>query len=117
MGALTASQPLCTLPGGPRSRTITGDLLFHAGAISAESRPRYGLFRAGTLVAFARQYIYEAAMPRTYLIFGDIEGKLDVRRVECTRCERKGRYSVAKLIERYGRRRDRDRREGKTSRF
>ena len=37
-------------------------------------------------------------MPRTYLIFGDIEGKLDVLRVECTKCDRKGRYSVAKLI-------------------
>jgi hypothetical protein len=23
-------------------------------------------------------------MPRTYLVFGDIEGKLDVLRVECT---------------------------------
>ena len=31
-------------------------------------------------------------MPRTYLIFGDIEGKLDVLRVECTKCDRKGRY-------------------------
>jgi hypothetical protein len=27
---------------------------------------------------------------RTYLTFGDIEGKLDVLRVECTRCPRKG---------------------------
>jgi hypothetical protein len=26
-------------------------------------------------------------MPRTYLTFGDIEGKLDVLRVECTKCE------------------------------
>jgi hypothetical protein len=42
-------------------------------------------------------------MPRTYLIFGDIEGKLDVLRVECTKCDRKGRYHVHKLIERYGR--------------
>ena len=42
-------------------------------------------------------------MARTYLIFGDIEGKLDVLRVECTRCDRKGRYSVAKLIEKHGR--------------
>jgi hypothetical protein len=42
-------------------------------------------------------------MARTYLIFGDIEGKLDVLRVECTRCERKGRYVVAKLIAQYGR--------------
>jgi hypothetical protein len=42
-------------------------------------------------------------MARTYLVFGDIEGKLDVLRVECTRCQRKGRYSVRKLIERYGR--------------
>jgi hypothetical protein len=32
-------------------------------------------------------------MPRTYLIFGDIESKLDVLRVECTKCDRKGRYS------------------------
>jgi hypothetical protein len=32
---------------------------------------------------------------RTYLIFGDIEGKLDVLRVECTKCARKGRYSAA----------------------
>ena len=36
-------------------------------------------------------------MARTYLVFGDIEGKFDVLRVECTKCERKGRYSVARL--------------------
>ena len=42
-------------------------------------------------------------MPRTFLIFADIEGKLDVLRVECTKCSRKGHYSVAKLIEKYGR--------------
>ena len=42
-------------------------------------------------------------MARTYLVFGDIEGKLDVLRVECTKCKRKGRYSVARLIEKYGR--------------
>jgi hypothetical protein len=40
---------------------------------------------------------------RTYLIFGYIEGKLDVLRVECTKCVRKGRYSVRRLIEKYGR--------------
>jgi hypothetical protein len=42
-------------------------------------------------------------MPRTNLIFGDIEGKLDVLRVGCTKCERKSRYSVAILIDKYGR--------------
>ena len=42
-------------------------------------------------------------MPRTYLIFGDIEGKLDVLRVECTKCDRKGRYHIHKLIEKHGR--------------
>jgi ribosomal protein L44E len=42
-------------------------------------------------------------MARTYFTFGDIEGKLDVLRVECTKCDRKGRYSVAKLIEKHGR--------------
>jgi len=40
---------------------------------------------------------------RSYLIFGDIEGKLDVLRVECTKRARKGRYSVSRLIEKYGR--------------
>ena len=37
-------------------------------------------------------------MPRTYLIFGDIEGKLDVLRVECTKCDRRGVYYVHRLI-------------------
>jgi hypothetical protein len=40
---------------------------------------------------------------RSFLIFGDIEGKLDVLRVECTKCARKGRYSLFRLIEKYGR--------------
>jgi hypothetical protein len=43
-------------------------------------------------------------MPRSYIIFGDIEGKLDVLRVEWAKCARKGRYSVRRLIEKYGRR-------------
>ena len=42
-------------------------------------------------------------MARTCLVFGDIEGKLDMLCVECTRCQRKGRYSIAKLITQYGR--------------
>lgn len=33
----------------------------------------------------------------------DIEGKLDVLRVKCTKCARKGCYSVRRLIEKYGR--------------
>jgi hypothetical protein len=32
---------------------------------------------------------------RTYLIFGDIEGKLDVLRVQCTKCARKNAVTVA----------------------
>jgi hypothetical protein len=39
----------------------------------------------------------------SYLVFGDIEGKLEVLRVECIKCFRKGRYSVRTLIEKYGR--------------
>jgi len=42
-------------------------------------------------------------MARTYLIFGDIEGKLDVLNVECTKCARKGRYHVLRLIEKFRR--------------
>jgi len=33
-------------------------------------------------------------MARTYLVFGDIEGKLDVLRVECTKCDRRARPGV-----------------------
>ena len=40
---------------------------------------------------------------RNYLIFGDIEGALDTLRVECTKCVRRGRYSVRQPIEKYGR--------------
>jgi hypothetical protein len=40
---------------------------------------------------------------RSFLIFGDIEGKLDVLCVECTKCARKRRYNVRRLIEKYGR--------------
>jgi hypothetical protein len=39
-----------------------------------------------------RERSFSFAMARTYLIFGDIEGKLNVLRVECTKCPRKGRY-------------------------
>jgi hypothetical protein len=40
---------------------------------------------------------------RTYLAFGDIDGKLEMLRVECTRCPRKRRYGVARLIKKHGR--------------
>jgi hypothetical protein len=39
-----------------------------------------------------------AIIPRGYLTFGDIEGKLDVLRVECTKCDRRGLYLVRKLM-------------------
>jgi hypothetical protein len=55
-------------------------------------------------------------MARTYLVFGDIEGKLDVLRVECARCQHKGRYSVRRLIEKYGPQRQHDEMEGATQR-
>ena len=42
-------------------------------------------------------------MPRTYLVFGDIEGKLDVLRVECTQVRPQGPLSRPQLIEKYGR--------------
>jgi hypothetical protein len=41
-------------------------------------------------------------MAGRFLIFGDIEEKLAVLRIECTKCARQGRYSVRRLIEKYG---------------
>jgi len=37
-------------------------------------------------------------MPGPNLTFGDIAGKLHMLRIECTRCARRGQYSVAELI-------------------
>ena len=47
---------------------------------------------------------FNALMSRTYLTFGDIAGKLHMLRIECTRCARRGQYSVAKLIAQHGHR-------------
>ena len=36
------------------------------------------------------------------ITFRDIVGKLDVLRVDCDKCGRRGRYHLDRLIERYG---------------
>jgi hypothetical protein len=42
-------------------------------------------------------------MPREgALIFRDVLGRVDYLEVICEKCGRKGRYSVARLVERYG---------------
>lgn len=42
-------------------------------------------------------------MPRSgAMVLGDIAGKLSMLRVDCTRCDRKGQYRVAKLLATYG---------------
>jgi hypothetical protein len=46
---------------------------------------------------------YRSRMARDYIVFGDLEGTLEVLRVECTRVRCRGRYSVTKLVEKYGR--------------
>src|SRR5438105_14948518 len=58
--------------------------------------------RTQPLSLYAKAIRYKA-MARTYLTFGDIAGKLHMLRIECTRCERKSRYIVAKLVAQYGR--------------
>jgi hypothetical protein len=47
-------------------------------------------------------HVKVTAETRTYLTFGDIAGKLYILRIECTRCQCKGRYNVAKLVAQYG---------------
>jgi hypothetical protein len=37
------------------------------------------------------------------IVFGDLVGKLDMIVVECTKCDRKGQYHLARLIEQHGR--------------
>jgi hypothetical protein len=42
-------------------------------------------------------------MSRGYVVFGDIEGKLDVLHVECTKCGRGERLWRGPAIEKHGR--------------
>ena len=43
-------------------------------------------------------------MPRDgSVVFGDLKDKLEVLHVACKKCDRRGQYPVARLIERYGR--------------
>jgi hypothetical protein len=44
---------------------------------------------AGKLLPDAAAHRKISAMARSYHVFGDIEGKRDVLRVECTKCDRK----------------------------
>jgi hypothetical protein len=86
-------------PPGSRIRYIFGQ---------RASRPVVWHNPAGRGAHFASQKKEEPEsvlghMPHTYLVFGDIEGKLGGLRVECTKCDRKGRYHVHKLIEKHGR--------------
>jgi hypothetical protein len=47
---------------------------------------------------------FNAGMPRHgAIIFSDIDGKLAMLRIECSKCGRAGRYGVAGLITKYGR--------------
>jgi hypothetical protein len=41
-------------------------------------------------------------MSRTYLTFGDIDGKLEMLRIECTRCPRKGSLQRGQFVRSYG---------------
>jgi hypothetical protein len=43
----------------------------------------------GLMVSAPACWRVRSKMARLYHTFGDIEGKLDVLRVECTKCERK----------------------------
>ena len=52
-------------------------------------RPRVASRDCCPSCARKRAYQGLAGMARTYLVFGDIEGKLDVLHVECTRCQRR----------------------------
>jgi hypothetical protein len=37
------------------------------------------------------------------IIFSDVMGRLDMLRIECSKCGRSGRYRLADLLMRYGR--------------
>jgi hypothetical protein len=51
-----------------------------------------------------RTFRSRASAPSSYRLptLGDLVGRLDRLRVECRKCGRKGEYSVARLVERYG---------------
>lgn len=40
---------------------------------------------------------------KTLITFSDITGRAELLHVVCRRCERRGQYRLARLVERYGR--------------
>src|SRR5205823_2533451 len=91
--------PLGGVPSGPRRQHQW--LVRASGPTSVI--PRGGRGRGREAVRPQREAVQPAHDLGAYLAFGDIEGKPDVLCVECTRCPRAGRYSVAKLIATHGR--------------
>src|SRR5262245_56979338 len=84
---------------GPTARR--GLIALHAHIIASAGAPGDEREYAGRKAA---ELVGDFMARRDYICFGDIEGKLEVLRVECTRCDRRGRYHVHKLIQKYGRR-------------
>ena len=78
------------------------------------ARPAAGGYAYAASAASPRQRVYPTSHRRVYptkrpwmprdgvIIFRDIVGKLDVLRVECDKCGRRGSYPLDRLIERYG---------------
>jgi hypothetical protein len=66
-----------------------------AVGLSPSVRCRRGWLRRRRLL---RNPQCPAAVPSA----GDLDGKLDMLRVACRKCDRAGQYSVAKMIERHG---------------
>ena len=87
----------------PKTRRRLGGSLHEARALATASSLSFSICWISRSLSAFRSSRTHIPMARTYLVFGDIERKLDVLRVECARCQRKGRYSVRRLIEKYER--------------
>src|ERR1700730_8970361 len=113
MGAIPRQHREPCLVLGGRQATTGGSKKLSTGWIVPRLGRALTLFSCTVLQSFSNStWIMELQpargesrrMSRTFLTFGDIAGKLHMLQIECTRCARKGRYGVAKLLVEHGHR-------------
>ena len=98
-----AAPPAAASPGlAPRRQGALARIQRHVSARDGRRSGRGADRHAHPPAAQERAAVRRAAMRGDAVTLGDLVGRITVLEVACRRCERRGRLSVARLIEQHG---------------